>query len=99
MRIVEIEEQVKNVQIIKEDTTKKEDKVMMGTTVTILSVEENEKQTYKIVGSTESSILAEVPRISNESIIGKALLGKKKGDVVKIKAGAGAAEYKILELK
>lgn len=99
MRISEIEEQMKNVQIIKEDKGKKEDKVMMGTLVTILDVAENEKQTYKIVGSTESSILADTPRISNESLIGKALLWKKKGDVVKVKAPAGVFEYKIVELK
>ncbi len=99
MRIVDLEEQLKNVQIIKEDKTKKEDKVMMGTTVTLLNIEEDEKQSYKIVGSTESSILADMPRISNESLIGKALLGKKKWDTVKVKAPAGSAEYKILDLK
>lgn len=99
MRIIELDEQLKNVQIIKEDKTKKEDKVMMGTTVTVINIEDDEKLTYKIVWSTESSILADVPRISNESLIGKALLWKKKGDVVKVKAPAGVAEYKILELK
>ena len=99
MRIIEIDEQLKHVQIIKEDKNKKEDKVMMGTTVTVLNIEDDEKQTYKIVGSTESSILAEIPRISNDSLIGKALLWKRKGDIVKVKAPAGQAEYKIVDLK
>lgn len=99
IRITDIEEQLKNVKIIKEDKTKKEDKVNMGTLVTILDLAEDEKLTYKIVGSTEAMILASEPKISNESPVGKALLGKKKGDVVKIKAPSGMYEYKILEIK
>lgn len=99
IRIAELEDQLKKVQIIKEATWKKEDKVMMGAVVTILDVNENEKQTYKIVWPTESSILAELPKISNESPIGKAILWKKKGDTVKLKAPSGVFEYKILEVK
>lgn len=99
IRIAELEDQLKKVQIIKEAIWKKEDKVMMGAVVTILDVNENEKQTYKIVWPTESSILAELPKISNESPIGKAILWKKKGDTVKLKAPSGVFEYKILEVK
>ena len=99
IRITDLEEQLKNVKIIKEDKTKKEDKVGMGSMVTILDIAEDEKMVYKIVGSTEASILAAEPKISNESPVWKALLWKKKGDVVKIKAPSGTYEYKILEIK
>lgn len=47
-------------------------------TVHIQEVGSKEKEQYKIVGTTEANILAEVPKISNESPVGKALLGKKK---------------------
>lgn len=99
VRIAELEEQLKKVQIIKEEKGKKEDKVTMGATVTLLDIGENEKLTYKIVWPTESSILADLPRISNESPIGKAILWKKKGDTVKVKAPSGDFEYKIVEVK
>lgn len=99
IRITDLEEQLKNVKIIKEDKTKKEDKVGMGTLVTVLDMAENEEMTYKIVGSTEASILAAEPKISNESPVWKALLGKKKWDLVKVKAQSWVYEYKILEIK
>ncbi len=98
LRILEIEEQLKNVEIIKEEV-KQEDKVSMGREVTILNIEENEEGTYKIVWSTESSILNELPKISNESPIGKAILWKRKWDIVKVKSYAWVTEYKILSIK
>lgn len=98
LRITELEEQLKNVQIIKEDG-KADNKVNMGSIVTIVDVEEKTEATYKIVGSTEAMILAEMPRISNESPVWKALLGKKKWDIVKVKALSWNFEYKILEIK
>lgn len=99
IRITDLEEQLKNVKIIKEEKGKKEDKVGMGSIVTILDIAENEEVCYKIVWSTESSILAAEPKISNESPVGKALLWKKKGDTVKVKAPSGTYEYKIVEVK
>ncbi|MDD3646748.1 MAG: transcription elongation factor GreA [Candidatus Gracilibacteria bacterium] len=98
-RIADLEEQLKNVEIIKEDAKDSaKDKVTMGSIVTVEQIDTKEKGSYKIVGSTESDILTELPRISNESPIGKALLGKKKGDTVKVNAGAGTFEYKIVKL-
>jgi len=49
----------------------------MGSLVTLKNSETGEEIDYKIVGSTEADILAETPRISNESPVGKAILGKK----------------------
>ena len=95
LRITDIERQLKRVEIIKEDSGKKENKVSMGMTISIVSVDTKEEEKYKIVGTTESDILAKVPMVSNESPVGKALLWKKKWDIVKLKAPSGTFEYKI----
>lgn len=98
-RIADLEEQLKNVEIIKEDAKDSaKDKVTMGSIVTVEQIDTKEKWSYKIVGSTESDILTELPRISNESPIGKALLWKKKWDTVKVNAWAWTFEYKIVKL-
>jgi transcription elongation factor GreA len=60
-----------------------------------MNTETKEETEYKIVGSTEADILAETPRISNESPVGKAILGKKEGDSVKVNSLSGKFEYKI----
>lgn len=99
-RILEVEAQLKKVEIIKEEKASKgAKKVNMGMTVTIQEGESKDKEVYKIVGTTEADILAKVPTISNESAVGKALLGKKKGDSFKIKNnGWETVEYKILDV-
>lgn len=99
LRIAELEEQLKNVEIIKEENLKQEDKVTMWKEVILLNVEEKEKETFKIVGSTESNILAELPKISNDSPVWKAILWKKVWDVVKVKSNAWVSEYKIISIK
>jgi transcription elongation factor GreA len=53
----------------------------------------------KIVGSTESDILADLPTISNESLVGKTLLWKKKGDTIEINSNRNIKKYKILNIK
>ena len=98
LRISDLEEQLLHVEIIKEDAAKKW-KITIGAQVTVESLEDKEVKTYKIVGSTESDILAENPTISNESPVGKALLWKKKWDIIKVTAHAGTFEYKIQEVK
>jgi transcription elongation factor GreA len=67
----------------------------MGSVVTLQNNETKEAISYKIVGSTEADILAEVPKISNDSPVGQAILGKRKDDNVKVKALSGTFEYKI----
>ncbi|MCC7356425.1 MAG: transcription elongation factor GreA [Candidatus Doudnabacteria bacterium] len=88
-RIQEIEDMVKNAEIITAST--QHNNVTIGSTVTV-QVNGADK-TYTIVGSNEANPLE--GRISNESIVGKALLGKKIGDTVTITAPAGDMEYKI----
>jgi len=97
VRIAELESQLKNIEII--DESKKDlSKVNMWDTIKIQNIETKEEQDYIIVGTTESDILANPPKISNESPVGKALMWKKKGSNVKIKSNAWITEYKILEI-
>jgi transcription elongation factor GreA len=89
-RIIEVEHILKNAEIIDESHLDCSN-IKIGCTV---NLEANEKELkYKIVGSTEAD--PEKGYISNESPIGKALLGKKKGDVVEVSVPAGVKKYKI----
>ena len=97
-RIADLEAQLKNVEIIEEDKSSK-DKVTMWTIVEIEDLESGEIEKYKIVGTTESDILANPPRISNESPVWRALLWKKKWDIIKVKSDAWTQEYKIISLE
>jgi len=99
LRISELEDQLKNVKIIKEEKSTKENRVIIWKEVTILNLESDEEWAYKIVWTTESSILAEIPKISNDSPIWKALLWKSIWDVVKVKSYAWTTEYKIVSIK
>lgn len=98
-RILELEEKIKKAEIISEKAgSTKADSVQIGATVTIQNLTEgDEPETYTIVGSTEADPMNN--RISNESPIGMAVMGKQKGDVVKIEVPAGIVEYKVISLK
>jgi len=72
------------------------DKIHVGSTVEVLDMEFDEKFEYKIVGTIESD--PDKGMISNESPIGKALVGKKKGDVVEIKSPNGSYSVKVLKI-
>lgn len=97
VRIRELESQLKNIEIIDENV-KDISKVNMWDLVELSNSSTQEKITYKIVWTTESDVLSNPPKISNESIIGKALLWKKKWVSVKVKSNAGVVEYKILNI-
>jgi len=71
--------------------------VQIGNIVKVLDIEFNEEIEYTIVGSTEVDLA--LNRISNESPMGSALLGAKKGEVVEVEAPAGIMKYKILAIK
>lgn len=89
-RIMEIEDMIKNAEIITAST--QHSTVTIGSTIKV-KVNDEEK-TYTIVGSNEANPLE--GKISNESNVGKALLGKKKGDKVVINTPAGDKEYEIV---
>ncbi len=91
-RIQEIEDMIKNAEII--STTQKRNTVSIGSTVTV-KVDGGEKQ-YTIVGSNEANPLE--GKISNESLVGSALLGKKVNDKVAIQTPAGEKEYEVVSI-
>lgn len=88
-RIMEIEDMIKNAEII--TASKQHNHVTIGSTVKV-KVGDDEK-TYTIVGSNEANPLE--GKISNESVVGRALLGKKLGDKVVVSTPAGDKEYEI----
>lgn len=96
LRIEEIEKILKNAEVYLEEETAK-DTVGLGTTVTLLDVEFDEEIVYKIVGSQEADSLN--GKISNESPVGRALVGAKKGATVKVETPAGELEYKVLKVE
>ncbi|MCR5303939.1 MAG: transcription elongation factor GreA [Lachnospiraceae bacterium] len=94
-RIKFIEDIIKNSEIVDENAVE-EGKVGIGCTVKIKDVSAKEDLEYKIVGSSEASSLS--GRISNESPLGKALIGHEVGETVKVSAPIGMLKYKILKI-
>ena len=94
-RIVELESMLKNVEII-EDVKGSAKTVVIGVKVKALDMEFDEECEYRVVGSTEANPLE--CKISDESPLGKALLGKTVGDEVIVDAPAGELKFKILEI-
>ena len=95
-RIEEIEKILKNAEVVVEDEIDL-DKISIGCQVKVLDVEEDEEMEFKIVGSTEANSLD--GKISNESPVGAALIGKSVGDVVDVETQAGVLQYKVLEIQ
>ena len=95
-RIEEIEKILKNAEVVVEDEVDL-DKISVGCKVKLYDYEYEEEIEFKIVGSTEANSLQ--GKISNESPVGKALIGAKVDDVVKVEMPAGMVEYKVLEIQ
>ena len=94
-RIEELENIIKFAEVIDESSFDT-DKVSIGSTVRFHDEEFDEDLEYRIVGSTESDIINK--KISNESPIGRALLGSRVGDVVVVESPEGVDRYTILEI-
>ena len=94
-RIEQNEKILKNAEVVVEEEADL-DKVSIGCSVKILDCEFDEELEYKIVGSTEANSLK--GKISNESPVGKALLGKQVGDTVTVETPAGEFSYKVLSI-
>ncbi len=95
-RIEELENILKNAEVVVEDEVDL-DSINIGCKVRIHDLEYDEELEYKIVGSTEANSLK--GKISNESPVGKALLGAKKGEVVKVETQVGVIKYKVVEIE
>ena len=94
-RIKKLEDQLKCVKIISREQMSK-DVVNIGNRVKILDMEFDEEMEYVIASSVESH--GDLDTISDESPVGKALMGHKVGDVVEVHAPAGVLNLKILEI-
>jgi transcription elongation factor GreA len=92
----ELEEILKNAEVVQDNNTDK-DAIKMESVVKLHDVEYDEDIEYVIVGSSEADSLNN--KISNESPLGAAMLGKKVGDTVKVEAPAGVIEYKIISVQ
>ena len=95
-RIEEIEKILKNAEGVVEDEVDF-DKINIGCSVLVYDKEFDEEIQFKIVGSTEANSLQ--GKISNESPVGQALLGKKVGDEIQVETQAGVMEYKVLKIE
>ena len=95
-RIEELEKILKNAEVVDEDEVDLE-RINIGCKVKILDVEYNDELEYKIVGSTEANSLK--GKISNESPVGKALIGAKVGDTINVETPSGVFQYKVLEIQ
>ena len=93
-RILELEGIIRSAKIIEKQ--KQTGRAQVGSTVLLIDTN-NEKQKFKIVGSEEADILK--GKISFESPLGQAILGKSEGDRIKIKAPEGEIQYKILKIE
>ena len=94
-RIEQIEKLLKNAEVVSNDEVES-GKVSIGSKIRILDVEFKEELEYKIVGSTEANSLK--GKISNESPVGRALIGAKEGDTVKVETESGILKYKLLKI-
>ena len=94
-RIEELEKILKNAEVADDDTDN-QGAANIGSVVTVLDLEFDEEIEFKLVGSTEAKSLEN--KISNESPLGKALIGKQAGDEVEVEAMAGVTKYKVLKV-
>lgn len=95
-RIEEIDKILKNAEVVVEEDVDV-NKINIGCKVIIKDLEFGDVLEYKIVGSTEANSLK--GKISNESPVGKALIGSKRGEVISVETQAGDIQYEILEIQ
>jgi transcription elongation factor GreA len=96
-RIKDIEIKLSNSQVIDLSKIGPSDKVIFGTTVLIKDFSDSSQLTYKIVGADEADI--KEGKISVISPVAKSLIGKFKGDIVKVETPGGTKEYEIINVK
>ncbi len=95
-RLALLEERLASARVIRR-TRKPPDVVGVGTRVRLRDLDANETVEYRIVGSAEADPAQQ--KLSNESPVGRAIIGRKKGEVVEVAAPRGSLKYKILDIK
>jgi len=94
-RIITLEKMLRNARVI--DDNEEKDHVSVGSTIVLKDIEFGDEEEYTIVGSAEAD--PAVNKISNESPVGKAVLGQAKGSVVEVNVPAGVLRYEILDIR
>ena len=95
LRIEKLENLLRNAEVVVEDEVEL-DKISVGCMVKVYDIEFEEELEFRIVGSTEANSLQN--RISNESPVGKALLGRRIGETVTVETQAGDIAYRVLDI-
>ena len=95
-RIAELENKLSHAQIINPKEIHAEGKIVFGATVQLLDLDTDEKAQYQIVGDDEADI--KLFKISVNSPIARALIGKEEGDIAEVQAPSGLREYEILKV-
>ena len=96
-RIKDIEIKLSNAQVIDILNIEASDKVIFGTTITVINCETNQSAQYKIVGEDEAD--ANLGKISYASPLAKQMIGKFEGDVIKVETPSGSIEYAIKKVE
>ena len=96
-RVIEINDSIARANIVDVTKLEKKDNVIFGSTVYLINLGNNEKKTYKIVGEDEADIAKNY--IYFRSPIGKALIGKKKKELVAVTTPSGERNFEITEVK
>ncbi|HYG60121.1 MAG TPA: transcription elongation factor GreA [Symbiobacteriaceae bacterium] len=94
-RIIQLENTLRNAVVIEEAGGG--DEVRLGSTIKLKDLEYGDILEYSVVGSVEADPMKQ--KISNESPVGKAILGKKKGTIVEVEAPAGNIKYEIVDVQ
>ncbi len=94
-RILELEKMIRNAKVI-EDGVQQEGTITVGSVVTVKDIEFDEITEYRLVGTVEADPMNN--RISNESPVGRALLGHKAGEIIDVEVPAGIIQLEIIEI-
>ena len=96
-RIAELENKLSLAQVIEPKEIHADGRIVFGTTVTVLDLETDDETTYQIVGDDEADI--KEFKISVNSPIARAMIGKEEGDIAEVQAPSGVREYEILTVQ
>ena len=96
-RIKDIEVKLANSQVIDIEKIEPSDKVIFGTTITVINLESDQSTKYRIVGEDEAD--ANLGKISYASPLAKQMIGKYEGDIIKVETPGGLTEYEIIKVE
>ena len=96
-RIKDIEVKLANSQVIDIEKIEPSDKVIFGTTITVINLESDKSNKYNIVGEDEAD--ANLGKISYASPLAKQMIGKSEGDIIKVETPGGLTEYEIIKVE